>query len=83
MAQLATGEEVLMVAFSNNVLTFSSPRAFPPGSPVSITWDGQDLQGRSLGSKRGSEEQFNVRMRMVNLTKVQREQLLAAATHWT
>lgn len=83
VAHLETGEQVLLRGFSNNVLEFLSPKAFPPGAPVHLSWSAEKLQGRSIGSKRNSsDDRFVVRIRMVSLTRAQRDALSEKAARW-
>ena len=82
MATLETGEEVQLISFANNVLAFCGPKAFPPGAPVHIHWNSQALQGRSIGSKRRDDACFDVRIRMVSLTRGQRDELNEKAKIW-
>ncbi len=81
-ASLEDGEAVRLQSFSNNVLAFCGPKAFPPGAPVHLRWNSHALQGRSIGSKRRDDASFNVRIRMVSLTRTQREQLMHGAEQW-
>lgn len=62
------------------VLVFLSPKAFPPGQPLTLTLfpDGDDaveLQARCIGSKLQQDQRFEVRARLINLNRRAREQL--------
>jgi hypothetical protein len=62
-------------------LSFSVPKAFPPGQPLELvlwpdTPDALPLSGRSLGSKLRADQQFEVRARLTNLARASRERLL-------
>ena len=81
-AKLDTGEPARLVAFANNVLSFVAPKALPPGSPVGLLWSSHALQGRSIGSKRQDGDQFAVRLRMVSLTREQRDALQESSEQW-
>ena len=65
------------------LLLFSAPKAFPPGQPVAfVLWpdtpEALPLAGRSLGSKRRQDGAFDVRVRLVNLSRAARDRLLTA-----
>ena len=78
--RLESGEDAVATKFDGNFLTLLSPRAFAPGSPIRFVALGEhserNLEGRALGSKRVSGEQFEVRIRLVNLRRDARELLL-------
>jgi hypothetical protein len=71
------GEEGEAVAFEGNLLTLLSPRAFAPGSPIRFTVSVEEatrsFEGRTIGSRRVDGERFEVRMRFVNLRRLDRE----------
>jgi hypothetical protein len=73
-AELLTGDRLHVV----------SEVPFAPGSPVSCTAplaDGElDLEGRSQGSKRRDDGRFDVRLRLINLRRADRERLALALT---
>ena len=75
-----SGEEARATAVDGNVLTLLSARAFAPGSPIrfSLALDGEwrRFEGRTIGSKRADNSQFEVRLRLVNLRRAERELLL-------
>jgi hypothetical protein len=60
-------------------LDLVSSRAFAPGQPLTIRLaeeqGGLQLQGKSLGSKRRADDQFEVRVRLINLSRSTRERL--------
>lgn len=65
------------------VLTFLSPKAFPPGQPLDLilfpdTENAIKLQARCIGSKLQADQRFEVRARMINLSRSARQQLNAA-----
>jgi hypothetical protein len=74
---LESGEDAEAQAFEGNLLTFLSPRAFAPGSPVSFaaTTDSgaRSFEGRAISSKRVDDAHFEVRMRFVNLRRGDRD----------
>lgn len=78
--RLESGEDADARAFDGSQFTFWSPRAFAPGSPVRFVarFEGGErpLEGRALGSKRVDEQQFEVRVRFVNLRRDDRQRLL-------
>lgn len=79
--QLETGEDAEAQRFDGTALTLRSPRAFAPGSPIrfSLTDEGEaeskSFEGRTIGSKRVDEALFEVRLRLVNLRREDRELL--------
>jgi hypothetical protein len=77
--RLDGGEDAEALAFDGTTLTMLSPRAYAPGAPIgfSATTDDQarSFEGRALGSKRGDDGRFEVRMRFVNLRRADRELL--------
>jgi len=65
------------------VITFLAPKAFPPGQPLELTLfpdadNALKLQARSIGSKLQADQRFEVRARLINLSRNAREQLNAA-----
>ncbi len=79
--RLDSGDDAEARTFDGAVLTVLSPRAFAPGAPIrfSATADGESrsFEGRAIGSKRVDDVHFEVRLRLVNLRRANRE-LLAA-----
>jgi len=78
--RLDGGEPGEAKSFDAGILTLLSPRAFAPGSPIRFSFavDGVErrLEGRTLGSKRVDDLQFEVRLRFVNLRRADRALLL-------
>ena len=78
--RLESGEEAEAQAFDGNVLNLWSPRAFAPGSPIrfvaTVNDEERSLEGRAIASKRIDDSHFEVRMRLVNLRRGDRELLL-------
>lgn len=75
--------EGVAVSCDAHILVFHAPKAFPPGQPVSLTlWPGQErplaLSARSIGSKLLPDQRFEVRARLINLSRPAREHLVAA-----
>ncbi len=52
-------------------------QAFAPGQPLTLRCGTLILQGKSLGSQRQANGRFRVRLKLVNLTRPQRETLEA------
>lgn len=79
---LETGEAARASSFDGGLLVLSSPRAFAPGAPVRfaavLEGVGRRFEGRSLGSTRRNDAGFEVRVRLVNLTRGNRIALTAA-----
>jgi hypothetical protein len=77
--RLQSGEQGEAVRLDGNLLTFLSPRAFAPGSPIrfAVSAEGgpRSFEGRTIGSKRIEGGRFEVRMRFVNLRREDRELL--------
>jgi hypothetical protein len=67
------------VNFDGKILNARSPRAFAPGMPLQMIASPGDsplrLQGKSIGSRRSGDGAFEVRIRLVNLRREQRERL--------
>lgn len=64
-------------------LLFYAPKAFPPGQPIDVTfWPDTDqaftVQARSIGSRLCEDQRFEVRTRLVNLSREKRTKLLDA-----
>ena len=78
--RLDSGEEAEARNFDGVVLTVSSPRAFAPGAPIrfstSAGGDTRSFEGRTIGSKRVDAAHFEVRLRLVNLRRADRELLV-------
>lgn len=79
-ARLESGEEARAIRVEKDVLTLWSPRAFAPGSPIRLSVSVEDrrrgLEGRTIHSKRIEGELFEVRLRLVNLRRSDREILV-------
>lgn len=79
--RLESGEEAEAQTWDGSVLTLHGPRAFAPGSPVcfvaKLEHGERTFEGRTLGSKRIEEGRFEVRMRLVNLRRDDRNALVA------
>ena len=78
--RLDSGEDAEARNFDGVPLTVISPRAFAPGAPIrfSMTADGEarSFEGRAIGSKRVDDVHFEVRLRLVNLRRADRELLV-------
>lgn len=62
------------------VVQLRTPKAFPPGQPLSFTLQGGAgtelrYEARSIGSKRRDDGAFELRARLINLRKDAREAL--------
>jgi len=76
--RLEGGEEGEATSFDGGTLTLLSPRAFAPGAPIQFSSLGEperSFEGRTLGSKRMDDGRFEVRLRLVNLRRSDRELL--------
>jgi hypothetical protein len=80
--RLESGQDAVGLAFDGNLMKLMSPIAFAPGSPIRFTAAGEHgqrkFEGRALGSKRVQGAEFEVRLRLVNLRREDRELLLGA-----
>ncbi len=78
---LARGGDGSAESVDGEVLTCVVSRAFAPGAPVDFTvriGAGElTLGGKSLGSRRRDDGRFDVRFRLVNLRREDREALAA------
>jgi hypothetical protein len=82
---LRIAQELDGVAVSSDaaVFVFLSPKAFPPGKPLDLTlFPGSEhalpLQARCIGSKLQADQRFEVRARLINLSRDARQSLLTA-----
>lgn len=79
--ELTSGERGDAVRLEGEVLQVVVPKAFAPGAPMTLRVlleDGVvDLSAKTIGSKRRDEGLFDVRARLVNLRRSDRERLLA------
>ena len=78
--RLDSGEDATATAIDDNILTILSPRAYAPGSPIHFSAmadeGSRSLEGRTVGSRRAGAEGFEVRLRLVNLRRAERDFLL-------
>ncbi len=80
--RLESGHDALGLTFDGKLLKLTSPLAFAPGSPIRFRFTAiveageRSFEGRVLGSKRMDEQGFEVRLRLVNLRRDDRELLL-------
>lgn len=68
------------VSCGAELFVFLSPKAFPPGQPLELTLFPESenalvLQARCIGSKRQPDQRFEVRARLINLSRAARLQL--------
>lgn len=80
-AETEAGATVEVAAFDGNFSTFHSPRAYVPGQPVTLEVALETpcrVEGRTIGSRRIAEGVFEIRIRLVSLTRDTRERMLAA-----
>ncbi len=63
------------------VLSLVSPRAYAPGAPFTFTLELREgplsLRAKTIGSKRREDGRFDVRARLMDLRRVDRERLAA------
>lgn len=76
---ISTGEEGTVRDFEDPVMTLLSPKAFSPGQPLELTLIAGDtrlvLQGKTIGSKRELDDGYIVRVKAVNLRRIERNLL--------
>lgn len=79
---LAIGADLNAAAIScsGELFVMLSPKAFPPGQPLELTlFPGTEralvLQVRCIGSKLQADQRFEVRARLINLSRNARQQL--------
>ena len=78
------GVDATLLRFEGETLSFHGPRALAPGAPVVLEVVRAEaplaIEGRSLGSRRIAPDapSFEIRARLVNMRKADREWLLAA-----
>jgi hypothetical protein len=77
--RLESGQDARGLSFDGTLLKLTSPVAFAPGSPIRfqaiVEAEERSFEGRVLGSKRIDEHGFEVRLRLVNLRRKDRELL--------
>jgi hypothetical protein len=75
------GGEGVASALAGEVLHLVLDRPYAPGAPITmkLVLPGGDLslQGRTIASKRRDDGHFDVRLRMINLTRESRARLAA------
>lgn len=81
---LGAGGDGTFERLDGEVLSIVLSRAFAPGAPVplSILLEGQPvrLRAKTIGSKRRSDGRFEVRLRVINLSRHDRARLEALVT---
>lgn len=80
LAVTIQGEQLgTLLAREGLLLTLVSPKAYPPGQPLSLTLSlpagPLALEGRSLGSKKREPTGYELRVRLLNLRRETREAL--------
>ena len=77
--RVASGGEGEALGFAGEVLEIVIERAYAPGAPVEMTIDRPDgplaVRGKTIGSKRGADGRFLVRLRLVSLRREDRARL--------
>lgn len=82
-AQTDKGEALRVVGFDGNTATVHCPVPYAPGQPMHFTIalaPPSNVHGRTIGTKRLGEGPYEVRLRLVGLTRVDRERWLEAMT---
>ena len=80
-ARLDGGDDAQAGSFDGRLLHLICPRALAPGQPAQIRVlldPVVELGARSQGSKKREDGSFDVRFRLVNLTRVHRDALTDA-----
>lgn len=82
IALLEDGREAELLGLDGEIVELVSPRAFAPGAPLGLRARDPEgpleLRAKSLGSKRREDGRFDVRVRLVNLRRADRERLCRA-----
>lgn len=80
--EVAQGGEGEALTLTGEALHIVIDRAYAPGAPISMSVFLPDetlaLQGRTIASKRRPDGRFDVRLRLVNLTREARSRLVNA-----
>ncbi|MDH5676873.1 MAG: PilZ domain-containing protein [Myxococcales bacterium] len=75
------GERGFAESYKSGMLVAVGPRAYAPGQPLEMQLSGEglelQLQGKSVGSRRREDGDFEVRIRVLNLRREQRQALEA------
>jgi len=83
-ADLPGGERGEVMGLEGERMLVVSPRAFAPGAPLRLVLhlpDGElAVEGRTVGSRRRPDQAFDVRLRLVNVKRADRERLAALLT---
>lgn len=77
---LEDGQVADLVEVDGERAVLRSPRAFAPGAPLRVALTSPPpsaVEAKSLGSKRTPEGDFVVKLRLINLTRKNREALIA------
>jgi hypothetical protein len=81
--RIGSDETGMALGWDGSTLQLTAAKAHPPGQPLELVlWPERanplKLGARSLGSRRRSDDAFDVRVRLVNLSRESREQLAQA-----
>ncbi|MEM9193016.1 MAG: hypothetical protein AAGF12_27830 [Myxococcota bacterium] len=78
--RLEDGQAATLMEANQRGALLCSPRAFAPGAPLKLALSvaPHTVEAKSLGSKRRDDGDFDVRLRLVNLTRTNRRALLEA-----
>lgn len=80
--ELGDGGRGEALRFEREVLELVLPRVFAPGAPFSLSVElpggAVALSAKTIGSKRLDDGRFDVRVRLTNLRRSERERLVAA-----
>lgn len=63
------GLELVVHGIDGERLTFACARAFAPGEPLVLHVEERRFDAKAMGSKRREDGAFDVRVRLVNLTR--------------
>lgn len=78
--RLQSGEVARAIRMDGQVLVLLSPRAYAPGAPISFSIEsaesGAAFEGRTIGSRRQADGTFEVKVRLVNLRRADRDRLV-------
>ncbi len=79
VCKLQNGDPVTLETFDGKLLTFGSPKAQAPGTPMRarVELNGSTLELKSIGSRKRDDGSFELRARITTMPKEVRDALNA------
>ena len=76
---LPNGDRLTLDVFDGKLLSFTSPRAHAPGTPLRarVELNGSTLELKSIGSRKREDGSFELRARITTMPKEVRDSLCA------